>query len=85
MKVLVIYPSIFYYNSLTTEYTDYLLRSLRVILLFYMFTNSVHSLSAVSSLLMVWELISIMAAAVGETSPISDKAATALATTYNKS
>ena len=49
-----------------------------------MFTYSVHSLSAVSSLLMVWELISIMAAAVGETSPISDKAATALATTYNK-
>lgn len=81
MKVLVIYPSIFYYNSLTTEYTDYLLRSLQVIL----FTYSVHSLSAVSSLLMVWELISIMAAAVGETSPISDKAATALATTYNKS
>ena len=44
-------------------------------------TYSVHSFSAVSSLFIVCELISIIAAAVGEASPISDKAATAFATT----
>lgn len=46
-----------------------------------MTTYSVHSFRAVKSLLMVCELISIIAAAVGETSLISDRAATALATT----
>ena len=45
-------------------------------------TYSVHSFSAVSSLFMVCELISIMAAAVGEASLISDNAATAFATTW---
>ena len=44
-------------------------------------THSVHSLRAVRSLLMVCELISIIAAAVGEASLISDNAATAFATT----
>lgn len=48
----------------------------------YLGTYSVHSFNAVSNLLMVWEFMSIIAAAVGEESLISDKAATALATTY---
>ena len=43
--------------------------------------HSVHSFKAVSSLLMVAAFISISGRPVGEASLISDKAATALATT----
>ena len=47
-------------------------------------TYSVHSLSAVNNLLMVFEVISRTCCALGDVSSISEIAATALATTYNK-